>query len=155
LSAVWILVNEYAIQDQIRHSYTEAYFERFTTVESLNQIVAIKPWIARNSEAYLQLTDTLPPIGEPDPETIPINTFPYSRPLGPPLFLASRVDHASRHDDEFIERLTVHLSHLIGNPFNRDRPVSQYLREEVIEQFEHDDYEGMSWQEILVKEHIG
>ena len=150
-----MLVNEYTIQDQIKHSYGEAYFDRFTTTESLNQIVALKPWKEQNREAYLQLTDALPPTGEPDSEAFQIRTFGDSPPIGPPFFLTSRFDQASWNEGEFMAQLTVHLSHLIGNPFDDARPVAQYLHADVIEQFKTDEYEGMSWQKILVKEHIG
>jgi hypothetical protein len=154
LSAVWVLVNEFTIQDQIRYSYGEAYFERFTTIDSLNAIIAFKPWRSRNTKQYLQWTDALPPTGEPDPDAVRVRQHRYSRSLGPPFFLTIRFEQTFSIDGEFMAQLVVHLSHLIGNPFDDARSVAQYLPAEVIKQFKNDVYKGMSWQEILVKEYM-
>jgi len=153
LAGVWVLVNEYTIFDRIRHEFGDAAADRTTTRNGLAMLLAFKPWLPENQSAYLGFTDPFIYKDGQD-EVIQLRTVGYLKPTGPPFFLATRYERSLDLDFEFMAKLIVHFSHLIGNPFSTNRPIAGYTSREwgIVSQFSCDPFSGMSWQEIVAAE---
>lgn len=151
LSGVWVLVNEYTIQDEMSHVYDDQEFSVLTVIQDLDAVVALRPWTPAGQSSYLRMIQSAPISELSGIGFIPVKTNPHLGMLSPPLFLHSRVVYALSTGNEFLSQLTVHFGHLIGNPLFAKKPVARLLQGEVLERFKQDDFEGLSWQEIMAK----
>tara|TARA_B100001971_G_scaffold209467_1_gene233109 strand:+ start:1188 stop:1397 length:210 start_codon:yes stop_codon:yes gene_type:complete len=69
--------------------------------------------------------------------------------------LENRLNWADTLESNFFSELIIHFSHLIGNPFSKTQLTSKFIPLETVKRFEADTFKGMTWQDILVWEHIG
>lgn len=154
LAGVWVLINEYAALDYLIHIYPESDSRILMTRSGLDAVVAFRPWTQEGQKSYLRMVGRLTLTQRQGVGWIPMNANLKTDGYGLPTFLVSRVNDDLTTHDYFNVRLTVHFSHLIGNPIESNQRTREMLLGESVEQFSNDVLKGMSWQEILAQENL-
>jgi len=151
LAGVWVLVNEYAKQDEMKHLYNSEEYGIFTETPDLDAIITFRPWTSEGKDGYSKMISQEPTHTSPGVRFFPAKTDPQGAIVGPPLFLGSQVEYGMAMSNSMAAQLAVHFAHTIGNPLVDNDEAGQLLSEETIKKFDTDPFESMSWQEIVAQ----